>query len=147
MAVIQSIPIFNDTKFLSITLPEVLGSSLSFSYILQLYLLLMFLGEFLVVESYSFLGLYHSCAVNCNTCITPLHSSQDSTSTSVISTSRGRDGSAWRRGKPTKMALVNWIVLPSSRTSSTHPFYTVYQRHYRIRIIHCSAEPNSAFTV
>ncbi|XP_027017430.2 very-long-chain (3R)-3-hydroxyacyl-CoA dehydratase isoform X3 [Tachysurus fulvidraco] len=46
VAVIQSIPIFNDSKFLSIPLPEVLGSSLSFSYVLQLYLLLMFLGLF-----------------------------------------------------------------------------------------------------
>ncbi|KAK1785629.1 hypothetical protein P4O66_018275 [Electrophorus voltai] len=47
VAVIQSIPIFNETKFLSIRLPEALGSSLSFSYILQLYLLLMFLGMFI----------------------------------------------------------------------------------------------------
>ncbi|KAI4880847.1 hypothetical protein NFI96_010992 [Prochilodus magdalenae] len=46
VAVIQSIPIFDETKFLSIRLPEALGSSLSFSYVLQLYLLLMFLGLF-----------------------------------------------------------------------------------------------------
>ncbi|KAL7878762.1 hypothetical protein AOLI_G00097360 [Acnodon oligacanthus] len=46
VAVIQSIPIFDESKFLSIRLPEALGSSLSFSYVLQLYLLLMFLGLF-----------------------------------------------------------------------------------------------------
>lgn len=44
VAVIQSIPIFNETKFLSIPLPKALGSFLSFSYVLQLYLLLMLLG-------------------------------------------------------------------------------------------------------
>ncbi|XP_072550894.1 very-long-chain (3R)-3-hydroxyacyl-CoA dehydratase isoform X2 [Salminus brasiliensis] len=46
VSVIQSVPIFDETKFLSIRLPEALGSSLSFSYVLQLYLLLMFLGLF-----------------------------------------------------------------------------------------------------
>lgn len=46
VAVIQSMSIFDETKFLSIPLPEMLGSSLSFSYILHIYLLLMFLGLF-----------------------------------------------------------------------------------------------------
>uniref|UniRef100_A0AAR2M0J7 Very-long-chain (3R)-3-hydroxyacyl-CoA dehydratase n=1 Tax=Pygocentrus nattereri TaxID=42514 RepID=A0AAR2M0J7_PYGNA len=46
VAVIQSIPIFDESKFLSIRLPEAMGSFLSFSYVLQLYLLLMFLGLF-----------------------------------------------------------------------------------------------------
>ncbi|XP_030621776.1 very-long-chain (3R)-3-hydroxyacyl-CoA dehydratase [Chanos chanos] len=47
VAVIQSIPIFDETKVLSIPLPKALGASLSFSYVLQLYLVLMFLGLFL----------------------------------------------------------------------------------------------------
>ncbi|XP_076847053.1 very-long-chain (3R)-3-hydroxyacyl-CoA dehydratase isoform X2 [Brachyhypopomus gauderio] len=47
VAIIQSIPIFDETRFLSIRLPEALGSSLSFSYILQFYMLLMFLGMFI----------------------------------------------------------------------------------------------------
>lgn len=46
VSVIQSIPIFDETKFLSIPLPAALGSSISFSYILQFYLLIMFLGLF-----------------------------------------------------------------------------------------------------
>ncbi|KAG9273180.1 very-long-chain (3R)-3-hydroxyacyl-CoA dehydratase [Astyanax mexicanus] len=46
VSVIQSIPIFDETKFLSIPLPAALGSSISFSYILRFYLLIMFLGLF-----------------------------------------------------------------------------------------------------
>lgn len=45
VAVIQSIPIFDETKLLSIPLPKFTGLSLSFSYILQVYLVLMFLGK------------------------------------------------------------------------------------------------------
>ncbi|XP_046890214.1 very-long-chain (3R)-3-hydroxyacyl-CoA dehydratase [Hypomesus transpacificus] len=47
VAVIQSIPIFYDTKLFSLPLPEVLGTSLNFSYILLVYLVLMFLGLFM----------------------------------------------------------------------------------------------------
>ncbi|KTG42558.1 hypothetical protein cypCar_00013819 [Cyprinus carpio] len=47
VAVIQSIPIFNETKLLSIPLPKAIGMSISFSYILQLYLVIMFLGLFI----------------------------------------------------------------------------------------------------
>lgn len=46
VSVIQSIPIFDETKFLSIPLPAALGSNISFSYVLQFYLLIMFLGLF-----------------------------------------------------------------------------------------------------
>ncbi|XP_051580230.1 very-long-chain (3R)-3-hydroxyacyl-CoA dehydratase isoform X2 [Myxocyprinus asiaticus] len=45
VAVIQSIPIFDETKLLGIPLPKAIGTSLSFSYILQIYLALMFLEE------------------------------------------------------------------------------------------------------
>lgn len=45
VAVIQSLPIFDETRLFSLPLPAVLGHSLSFSYTLQLYLVLMFLGE------------------------------------------------------------------------------------------------------
>eukprot|EP00064_Thunnus_orientalis_P019917 superscaffoldBa00005209_g20048 len=43
VAVIQSLPIFDETRLFSLPLPAVLGHSLSFSYTLQLYLVLMFL--------------------------------------------------------------------------------------------------------
>ncbi|XP_048887207.1 very-long-chain (3R)-3-hydroxyacyl-CoA dehydratase isoform X1 [Brienomyrus brachyistius] len=46
VAVIQSLPIFDETRLFSIPLPESLGNSLSFSYSLQIYLVLMFLGLF-----------------------------------------------------------------------------------------------------
>lgn len=45
VAVIQSLPIFDETRLFSLPLPAVLGHSLSFSYTLQVYLVLMFLGE------------------------------------------------------------------------------------------------------
>lgn len=45
VAVIQSIRIFDETKLFSIPLPEAIGSSISFSYILYIYLVLMFLGK------------------------------------------------------------------------------------------------------
>lgn len=45
VAVIQSLPVFDETRRFSLPLPAVLGGSLSFSYPLQLYLVLMFLGE------------------------------------------------------------------------------------------------------
>uniref|UniRef100_A0A3Q3J9Y3 Very-long-chain (3R)-3-hydroxyacyl-CoA dehydratase n=1 Tax=Monopterus albus TaxID=43700 RepID=A0A3Q3J9Y3_MONAL len=47
VAVIQSLPIFDETSLFSLPLPTVLGGSLSFSYVLQLYLVLMFLGLFI----------------------------------------------------------------------------------------------------
>ncbi len=42
---IQSIPIFDETKLISIPLPKAIGTSLSFSYILKIYLMIMFLGK------------------------------------------------------------------------------------------------------
>lgn len=45
VAVIQSIPIFDETKLFSIPLPKAVGTSISFSYFLHIYLVLMFLGE------------------------------------------------------------------------------------------------------
>uniref|UniRef100_A0A3Q2QAE5 Very-long-chain (3R)-3-hydroxyacyl-CoA dehydratase n=1 Tax=Fundulus heteroclitus TaxID=8078 RepID=A0A3Q2QAE5_FUNHE len=47
VAVIQSIPIFNQTKLFSIPLPRAIGTSISFSYVLHVYLILMFLGLFI----------------------------------------------------------------------------------------------------
>lgn len=47
VAVIQSIPIFDETKLLSIPLPKAIGTSISFSYFLHIYLVLMFLGLFI----------------------------------------------------------------------------------------------------
>uniref|UniRef100_A0A3Q3VRB7 Very-long-chain (3R)-3-hydroxyacyl-CoA dehydratase n=1 Tax=Mola mola TaxID=94237 RepID=A0A3Q3VRB7_MOLML len=47
VAVIQSIPIFDDTKLFSIPLPKAVGTSVSFSYFLHAYLILMFLGLFI----------------------------------------------------------------------------------------------------
>ncbi|CAJ1056625.1 very-long-chain (3R)-3-hydroxyacyl-CoA dehydratase [Xyrichtys novacula] len=44
VAVVQSIPIFDETKLLSIPLPKALGTSISFSSFLYIYLVLMFLG-------------------------------------------------------------------------------------------------------
>lgn len=45
VGVLQSIPIFDQTKIFSIPLPKALGTSISFSYILRVYLILMFLGK------------------------------------------------------------------------------------------------------
>lgn len=45
VAVIQSIPIFDETKLFSIPLPKAIGTSISFSYFLHIYLVLMFLGK------------------------------------------------------------------------------------------------------
>ncbi|XP_061132796.1 very-long-chain (3R)-3-hydroxyacyl-CoA dehydratase-like [Syngnathus typhle] len=47
VAVIQSLPIFEETRLFSLHLPPLLGHYLSFSYTLQLYLVLMFLGLFI----------------------------------------------------------------------------------------------------
>lgn len=47
VAVIQSIPIFDKTKLFSIPLPKVIGTSINFSYVLHVYLVLMFLGLFI----------------------------------------------------------------------------------------------------
>ncbi|XP_023187822.1 very-long-chain (3R)-3-hydroxyacyl-CoA dehydratase-like isoform X1 [Xiphophorus maculatus] len=47
VAVIQSLPIFDETRLFSVPLPSALGHSLSFSYTLQLYLVVMFLGLFI----------------------------------------------------------------------------------------------------
>uniref|UniRef100_A0A3Q1EPD8 Very-long-chain (3R)-3-hydroxyacyl-CoA dehydratase n=1 Tax=Acanthochromis polyacanthus TaxID=80966 RepID=A0A3Q1EPD8_9TELE len=44
VAVIQSIPIFDKTKLLSIPHPKAIGTSVSFSYFLYVYLALLFLG-------------------------------------------------------------------------------------------------------
>ncbi|RVE71814.1 hypothetical protein OJAV_G00055400 [Oryzias javanicus] len=46
-AVIQAIPIFDKKQLFSVPVPKALGSSLSFSYVLQGYLILMFLGLFI----------------------------------------------------------------------------------------------------
>lgn len=45
VAVVQSIPIFDETRLFSIPLPKAIGSSISFSYFLHFYLVLMFLGK------------------------------------------------------------------------------------------------------
>uniref|UniRef100_A0A7N8XAD8 Very-long-chain (3R)-3-hydroxyacyl-CoA dehydratase n=1 Tax=Mastacembelus armatus TaxID=205130 RepID=A0A7N8XAD8_9TELE len=50
VAVIQSIHIFDETKLFSIPLPKNIGTSISFSYILHIYLVLMFLGLFINVR-------------------------------------------------------------------------------------------------
>lgn len=47
VAVVQSLPVFDETRMFSVTLPSALGGSLSFSYSLRLYLILMFLGLFI----------------------------------------------------------------------------------------------------
>ncbi|XP_071354349.1 very-long-chain (3R)-3-hydroxyacyl-CoA dehydratase [Trachinotus anak] len=47
VAVVQSIPIFYETKLFSIPLPKAIGTAISFSYILHIYLVLMFLGLFI----------------------------------------------------------------------------------------------------
>uniref|UniRef100_A0A665WAP7 Very-long-chain (3R)-3-hydroxyacyl-CoA dehydratase n=1 Tax=Echeneis naucrates TaxID=173247 RepID=A0A665WAP7_ECHNA len=47
VAVIQSIPIFYETKRFSIPVPKVFGTSINFCYILHIYLVLMFLGLFI----------------------------------------------------------------------------------------------------
>lgn len=47
VAVIQSIPIFDKTQFLSIPLPQAVGTSISFSYFLYIHLVLMCLGLFI----------------------------------------------------------------------------------------------------
>uniref|UniRef100_A0A3P9LXC3 Very-long-chain (3R)-3-hydroxyacyl-CoA dehydratase n=1 Tax=Oryzias latipes TaxID=8090 RepID=A0A3P9LXC3_ORYLA len=47
VAVLQAIPIFDKNNLFSIPLPQAIGGSLSFSYVLQGYLILMFLGLFI----------------------------------------------------------------------------------------------------
>ncbi|KAM6937445.1 very-long-chain (3R)-3-hydroxyacyl-CoA dehydratase [Xenentodon cancila] len=47
VAVMQSIPIFDKSKLLRIPLPKAIGTSISFSYVLHVYLVLMFLGLFI----------------------------------------------------------------------------------------------------
>ncbi|KAK0135394.1 Very-long-chain (3R)-3-hydroxyacyl-CoA dehydratase [Merluccius polli] len=47
VAVIQSMPVFDETRVYSLPLPKALGQSLSFSYTLHVYLLIMFLGLFI----------------------------------------------------------------------------------------------------
>jgi len=46
VAVIQAMPVFDETRLYSLPLPRALGQSLSFSYPLQVYMILMFLGLF-----------------------------------------------------------------------------------------------------
>uniref|UniRef100_A0A3P8P784 Very-long-chain (3R)-3-hydroxyacyl-CoA dehydratase n=1 Tax=Astatotilapia calliptera TaxID=8154 RepID=A0A3P8P784_ASTCA len=61
VAVVQSLPIFDETRLFSLPLPEMLGNSLSFSYTLQLYLVFMFLGNctFLSVRTlYIYIYIY-----------------------------------------------------------------------------------------
>ncbi|KAM8876749.1 very-long-chain (3R)-3-hydroxyacyl-CoA dehydratase-like [Synchiropus picturatus] len=50
VAVVQSMAIFDETRLFSLPLPAVLGHWLSFSYTLQLYLVIMFLGLFINVR-------------------------------------------------------------------------------------------------
>ncbi|CAN9499348.1 unnamed protein product [Ophioblennius macclurei] len=50
VAVMQSIPIFDQTKLFSIPLPKAVGTSLSFSYFLYLYLVLMVVGLFFNIK-------------------------------------------------------------------------------------------------
>lgn len=45
VAVVQSIPIFDQTKLYSIPLPKAIGTSINFSYFLHVYLILMCLGK------------------------------------------------------------------------------------------------------
>ncbi|KAF7646112.1 hypothetical protein LDENG_00193430 [Lucifuga dentata] len=47
IAVIQSLPVFDETRLFSLPLPAALGGSLSFSFMLQIYLVFMFLGLFI----------------------------------------------------------------------------------------------------
>ncbi|CAK6950974.1 very-long-chain (3R)-3-hydroxyacyl-CoA dehydratase [Scomber scombrus] len=47
VAVIQSIPIFDENKLFTIRLPKAIGTSVSFSYVLCVYLVLMILGLFI----------------------------------------------------------------------------------------------------
>ncbi|XP_062245426.1 very-long-chain (3R)-3-hydroxyacyl-CoA dehydratase [Platichthys flesus] len=47
VAVIQSIPIFNESKLFSIPLPKAIGTSINFSYVLYVYLVLMVMGLFI----------------------------------------------------------------------------------------------------
>ncbi|XP_034445140.1 very-long-chain (3R)-3-hydroxyacyl-CoA dehydratase [Hippoglossus hippoglossus] len=47
VAVIQSIPIFYESKLFSIPLPKAIGTSINFSYVLYVYLVLMVLGLFI----------------------------------------------------------------------------------------------------
>ncbi|XP_029991966.1 very-long-chain (3R)-3-hydroxyacyl-CoA dehydratase [Sphaeramia orbicularis] len=47
VAVIQAIPMFDETKLFSIPLPKPIGTSVSFSYILYIYLVLMVLGLYI----------------------------------------------------------------------------------------------------
>lgn len=47
VGVIQSIPIFDESRLFSIPLPKAIGTSISFSYFLHIYLVLMFLGLFI----------------------------------------------------------------------------------------------------
>ncbi|XP_049579758.1 very-long-chain (3R)-3-hydroxyacyl-CoA dehydratase isoform X2 [Syngnathus scovelli] len=47
VAVVQSIPIFDKSNLFSIPLPKAMGTSLSFSYFLRAYLVVMFLGIFI----------------------------------------------------------------------------------------------------
>lgn len=44
VGVVQAIPIFEETKLFSIPLPRAIGTSVNFSYVLRLHLVLMFLG-------------------------------------------------------------------------------------------------------
>ncbi|XP_060797864.1 very-long-chain (3R)-3-hydroxyacyl-CoA dehydratase-like isoform X1 [Neoarius graeffei] len=50
VAVLQSLPLFDQTRLFSVPLPEAVGFSVSFSFSLRLYLLLMFFGFFINIR-------------------------------------------------------------------------------------------------
>ncbi|KAF7703552.1 very-long-chain (3R)-3-hydroxyacyl-CoA dehydratase-like [Silurus meridionalis] len=50
VAVLQSLPLFDQSRLFSVPLPEAVGFSISFSFSLRLYLLLMFFGFFINIR-------------------------------------------------------------------------------------------------
>lgn len=104
---IQSIPIFDETKLFTIHLPKSIGVSISFSYFLCVYLVLMILGKspekwniYLSHKSLSIWICVFAYHINILSPATTTHTPlQAFLSTFVISTSKGRGVSAPRRGK------------------------------------------------
>lgn len=100
LAVIQSIPIFDESKLFSIPLTKVIGTSVSFSYFLYIYLVLMFLGK-----SPHELSLTWHIYSNLTTAalililVPPPPPQKDFLSTLATFTSRGRGASGPKRGK------------------------------------------------
>lgn len=103
VAVIQSIPIFDETKLFSILLPKAVGTSISFSYFLYVYLALMFLGKspdkIWITHIFEQILCSDVSVFLLSTIWVLLYPPQDFLSTSAIFTSRGRDVSASRRRK------------------------------------------------